>query len=107
MEADGAQPNMKQQPLEGPLVYVGRVKELTNLCSEYEILIAVQEDTCAGGQSRPVPLCCAGLLWLSSETSDHQEVSDRAEEFVSIEQAVDLALPSLKFVRGDNVVLKG
>ena len=53
MEADGAQPNMKQQRLEGPLVYVGRVKELTNLCSEYEILIAVQR-TCAGGQIRPV-----------------------------------------------------
>jgi hypothetical protein len=36
VEADGAQPNIKQQRLEAPLVYVGRFKELTNLCSEYE-----------------------------------------------------------------------
>ncbi len=36
VEADGAQPNMKEQRLEAQLVYVGRVKELTNLCSEYE-----------------------------------------------------------------------
>jgi hypothetical protein len=26
VEADGAQPNMKEQRLEGPLVYVGHVK---------------------------------------------------------------------------------
>ena len=51
VEADEAQPNIKQQRLEAPLVYVGRVKEPTNLCSEYEILIAVQ-GTCAGGQIR-------------------------------------------------------
>jgi hypothetical protein len=51
VEADGAQPNMKEQHLEAQLVYVGRVKELTNLCSEYEILIAVQ-GTCAGDQIR-------------------------------------------------------
>jgi hypothetical protein len=54
VEADGAQPNMKQQRLEAPLVYVGRFKELTNLCSECEILIAVQVP-CAGDQIRPVP----------------------------------------------------
>ena len=37
VEADGAQPKIKQQRLlEDPLVYVGGVKELTNLCSEYE-----------------------------------------------------------------------
>ena len=51
VQAHGAQPNMKQQRLEAQLVYVGRVKELTNLCSEYEILIAVQ-GTCAGDQIR-------------------------------------------------------
>ncbi len=51
MEADGAQPNIKQQRLEGPLVEVGRVKALTNLCSEYEMLIAVQIP-CAGDQIR-------------------------------------------------------
>ena len=51
VEADGAQPNMKEQRLEAQLVYVGLVKELTNLCSKYEILIAVQ-DTCAGDQIR-------------------------------------------------------
>ena len=53
VEADGAQPNMKEQRLEAQLVYVGRVKELTNLCSEYEILIAVQ-GMGAGDQLRPV-----------------------------------------------------
>ena len=51
VEADGAQPNMKEQRLEAPLVYVGSVKELTNLCSEYEILIAAQVP-CAGDQIR-------------------------------------------------------
>ena len=49
--ADGAQPNMKEQRLEVPLVYVGSVKELTNLCSEYEILIAAQVP-CAWDQLR-------------------------------------------------------
>src|SRR5215218_4546215 len=48
-------PNMKQLRLEVPLVWVGRVKELTNLCSEYEILIAVQ-GTCAGIKSAPYQL---------------------------------------------------
>lgn len=38
----------------------------------------------------------AGFLWLSLETSDHQEISNRAEQFVSIEQAVDLALRPLR-----------
>ena len=52
VEADGAQPDKKEQRLEAQLVYVGRVKELTNLCSEYEILIAVQ-GTCAGIKSAP------------------------------------------------------
>ena len=52
MEADGVQPNRKQQRFEGPSVYVGRVKELTNLSSEYEILIALQ-GTCAGDQICP------------------------------------------------------
>jgi len=51
VEADRAQPNMKEQRLEGPLVYVGSVKELTNLCGEYEILIAVQ-GICPGDQIR-------------------------------------------------------
>jgi len=46
----GAEPNIKLQRLEALLVYVGRVKEPTNLCSEYEILIAVQ-GTCAGVKS--------------------------------------------------------
>jgi hypothetical protein len=55
VEADGAESNIKQRRLEAPLVYVGRVKEPTNLCSEYEILIAVQ-GTCAGGQIR-----CTGI----------------------------------------------
>ena len=31
-----AQPNIKEQRLEAPLAHVGRVKELSNLCSEYE-----------------------------------------------------------------------
>ena len=52
VEADGAQPSI-QERLEAPLVHVGRVKELTNLCSEYEILIAVQS-MCAGDQIRPI-----------------------------------------------------
>src|SRR5215203_223052 len=43
---------MKEQRLEAPLVYVGSVQELTNLCSEYEILIAAQVP-CAGDQSPP------------------------------------------------------
>lgn len=51
VEADGAQPDKMEQRLEAQLVYVGRIKELTNLCSEYEILIAVQ-GTCAGDQIR-------------------------------------------------------
>ena len=51
VEADRVQFNMKELRLEAPLVYVGSVKELTNLCSEYEILIAVQ-GTCAGDQIR-------------------------------------------------------
>jgi hypothetical protein len=37
---------------EAPLVDVGRVKEHTDLCSEYEILITVRS-TCAGGQCAP------------------------------------------------------
>jgi hypothetical protein len=52
VEAYGVQPNMKHQRFEGPLVYVGRVKELTNLCSEYEILIPLL-GTCAGDQICP------------------------------------------------------
>jgi hypothetical protein len=38
----------------------------------------------------------AGFLWLSLETSDHQEISNRAEQFVSIEQAMDLTLRQLR-----------
>lgn len=52
VEADGVQPYRKQQRFEGPSVYVGRVKELTNLCSEYEILIALQ-GTCTRDQICP------------------------------------------------------
>ena len=51
VEADRVQFNMKELRLEAPLVYVGSVKELTNLCSEYEILIAAQVP-CAGDQIR-------------------------------------------------------
>jgi hypothetical protein len=54
VEADGVQPNRKQQRFESPSVYVGRVKELTSLCSEYEVLIALQ-GICAGDQICPYP----------------------------------------------------
>ena len=52
VEADVVQPNRKQQRFEGQSVYVGRVKELTSLCSEYEVLIALQ-GICAGDQICP------------------------------------------------------
>jgi hypothetical protein len=71
VEADGARPNIKQQRLEAPLVYVAGVKEPTNLCSEYEILIAV-EGTCAGGQIRRtgIQLASPCAPWVSLVTGD-------------------------------------
>lgn len=50
--ADGTQPNSKQQnTLKLRWFMLDASRTLTNLCSEYKILVAVQR-TCAGDQTR-------------------------------------------------------
>jgi len=40
------------------------------------------------------------------QTANHRKVADRTEEFRLVEQAMDLALPRLEFVSGNDTVLK-